>query len=452
MAPIILTLAAPGAVGGHDDDGGPGPGPSAASSTAAAASPGRWGRREWVLAFLAVATAIGLLRFGYKFLEARLRDPSTPALPALVDELTAALAAGLLFAAAVPLIVGHPLTRGGWARRLPGYLAGTIAFSLAHTGLNAVSRWSLYPLLGLGAYDYGSPALRIPMELANDVVFFGLFVGLVHGFLWYRGLKDREVGAARLEAALDRARVANLRDRLHPHFLFNTLNAISSEMYRDVEAADRMISRLSDLLRAALESGHEQETTLDGELALLDAYLEIVRLRFGERLDTRIEVEDAARDALVPVLLLQPLVENAVEHAVAERAGPAEIVVRARVVESGRSVPGGERERGDPAGQVLRIEVLDDGPGLVGDPSEALRAGIGLSTTAARLRHLHGDAAALSIENRAPTGVRVAVTLPFRAAAPAQADVGAGPAPPASTEAPTRPDPDPRPDGASTRA
>ncbi|MFW6202423.1 MAG: sensor histidine kinase, partial [Gemmatimonadota bacterium] len=255
----------------------------AAATPRADRAPVRWGRREWALAFLAVSTAIGVLRFAYKFLEARLRDPMTPALPPLVDEMTAAWAAGLLFAAAVPFIVRHPLDRERWARRLPGYLAGTIAFSLAHTGLNAVSRMSLYPLLGLGAYDYGSPALRVPMELGNDIVFFWVFVGLAHGFLWYRDLKDREVRAARLESALSRAQVANLRDRLHPHFLFNTLNAISSEMYRDVEAADRMISRLSDLLRTALESDREQETTLDRELALLDAYLEVVRPRFGER-------------------------------------------------------------------------------------------------------------------------------------------------------------------------
>ncbi|HEX7090854.1 MAG TPA: histidine kinase [Longimicrobiales bacterium] len=390
--------------------------------------------RFWALVILAGSTAVGLLRFAYKYLEMVIARGSAQALPPLIDELTAAWGGALLFCATIPALTRFPLTRERWLRRLPLYLALAAAVSVAHTIWNAVSRTTLYPLFGLGAYDYGSMVLRIPMETANQVIYYATFVGLVHGFLWYRGLKDREIRAARLEAELGRAQLANLRERLHPHFLFNTLNAISSEMYRDIEAADRMISRLSDLLRAALDAGPEQETTLAGELELLGIYLEIMRVRHGERLCTRVEVDDDARAARIPVLLLQPLVENAIAHGVAERPGRGEVVVTARVVGADGSaaagpaaVPGPGRGEGEGEGRtangpVLRIEVLDDGPGLDCTPEDALRAGVGLSTTEARLRCLYGEAASLTIANRTDRGgTRVTITLPYRPADPAMA-------------------------------
>src|SRR5690606_27460092 len=384
----------------------------------------RSARRFWVLAALAISTAVGLLRTAYKYLELVIARGDAPLLPPLIDELTAAWAGALVFCATIPALTRFPLTRERWLRRLPLYLALAVTVCVAHTILNALSRTTLYPLLGLGTYDYGSMVLRIPMEMGNQIIYYATFVGLVHGFLWYRGLKDREIRAARLEAELGRAQVANLRERLHPHFLFNTLNAVSAEMYRDVEAADRMISRLSDLLRAALDAGPDQETSLARELELLEIYLEIMRVRHGERLVTRIGVADDARGARVPVLLLQPLVENAIAHGVAERPGQGEVVVTARVGGADASVAAGRAAAPGVGGggALLRIEVLDDGPGLDRAPEDALRAGVGLSTTEARLRHLYGEAASLTIANRADrSGARVAITLPYRPADPAMA-------------------------------
>lgn len=160
------------------------PGSGAGSVSGSESAAALWGPRRWALAFLAGSTVIGLLRFGYKFLEERIGDPNEPILPTLIDEMTAAWGGGLLFALAVPVIIRFPLTRESWPRRLPAYAAITLVVSLAHTGLNAAGRSALYSFFGLGAYDYGSMALRIPMELGNDIVFFWLFVGLVHGFLW----------------------------------------------------------------------------------------------------------------------------------------------------------------------------------------------------------------------------------------------------------------------------
>ena len=385
-------------------------------------------RRFWALVMVGSATVIGLLRFAYKYLEMVIARGSAPLLPPLIDEITAAWGGALLFAATVPALVRYPLTRERWLRRLPLYLALAVAVCVAHTLLIALTRETLYPLFGLGAYDYGSILLRIPMETGNQIIYYATFVGLVHGFLWYRGLKDREIRAARLEAELGRAQVANLRERLHPQFLFNTLNAISSEMYRDVEAADHMISRLSDLLRAALDAGPGQETSLARELELLEIYLEIMRVRHGERLRTRVEVDDDARAARVPVLLLQPLVENAIAHGVAERPGQGQVVVTARVVGADGPAAAGSTAAPGPGGgeggggALLCVEVLDDGPGLDRAPEDALRAGVGLSTTEARLHHLYGDAASLTIANRTDGGgTRVAITLPYRLADPAMA-------------------------------
>src|SRR6185436_401464 len=174
--------------------------------------------------------------------------------------------------------------------------------------------------------------------------------------------------AMRLESQLSRAQLDALKMQLNPHFLFKTLNSISSLMYTDVDAADAMLARLSEFLRMTLELPPEQEIALEDELDFVRRYLEIERIRFEERLHVDIDMERGTEQVLVPSLALQPLVENAIHHGVARHAGSGSIEIRAR------------RDDG-----FLRLTVRNDGT------CESVREGIGLQNTRARLRSLYGE-------------------------------------------------------------
>jgi LytS/YehU family sensor histidine kinase len=184
--------------------------------------------------------------------------------------------------------------------------------------------------------------------------------------------------------------------QLHPHFLFNTLNAIAALMHKDVRLADRMIARLGDLLRAALEDPGTQEVTLRRELAFLTPYLEIEQTRLGPRLDLHTDIPADLLDARLPYMLLQPLVENAIRHGIAPRPGPGRLEVQARR-----------------AGGRLVLEVRDDGVGL---PAAGVTEGIGLSNTRARLRGLYGESGKLALRGGPRGGLTVTITMPYCAA------------------------------------
>lgn len=229
----------------------------------------------------------------------------------------------------------------------------------------------------------------------SNLIFYWLLVGVGHGLNFYRRYRQREANAARLEARLARAELHLLKSQLHPHFLFNTLQAISTLMHRDARAADRMLSRLSGLLRVALEYTGTQEVSLEEELAFIEPYVEIERARLGERLSFELDVHANVLDARVPHMILQPLVENAIRHAVAPRLSPGSIRVSAR----------GRRN-------MLDLEVSDDGPGI--PPGRVLNGGRGLTITRARLEQLYGSEYTFDTRNAPGGGFRVSITIPFR--------------------------------------
>jgi LytS/YehU family sensor histidine kinase len=272
-------------------------------------------------------------------------------------------------------------------------------FVLLHVAGMVGMRKGIYALAG-ARYVFGDLGLELPYEALKDVATFWILVGLAVGFDYYRRYRDRDVRAAQLESQLTAARLRYLRHQLHPHFLFNTLNTISAVMHEDVRAADTMLSRLSDLLRLATRHAEDQEVRLQEELDALDVYLEIMRVRMGDRLRSAVDVAPDTRDALVPFLVLQPLVENAVKHGIAARPEGGWLGVRAY------------RRNG-----MLRLEVEDDGPG-VANPPGALSAGFGLGGTAERLQHLYGTAARPVLERSARGGLRVTIDIPWRLAAP----------------------------------
>lgn len=202
-----------------------------------------------------------------------------------------------------------------------------------------------------------------------------------------------------LQGLLVQAELQNLKSQLHPHFLFNTLHTISVLIRQDAEAANRVLLKLSELLRISLDQTRTDQIPLQQELDFLEAYLSIERTRFEERLTTRIDADGVSRAALVPTFLLQPLVENAVRHGIAPRAAGGSLNITARRI-----------------GDALALTVEDNGAGLAADYLERRARGCGLRNTESRLRAIFGEAASLKVEARPAGGVSVHITVPYRQA------------------------------------
>jgi LytS/YehU family sensor histidine kinase len=230
--------------------------------------------------------------------------------------------------------------------------------------------------------------------VALKALMYSLLLGVGYAIVYARQLHERELREAQLETELLSAHLNVLKMQLQPHFLFNTLNSISSLMYADVGAADRMVARLADFLRQTLRTIDTQEVTLQEEMNFLTLYLDIERTRLRDRLEICLDVDEGARVALVPHLILQPLVENAIRHAIAPRVEGGSVTILAK-------------RQGD----RLRLVVRDDGPGLEGDPNTT---GLGLRNTRQRLQHLYPGTHRFSIGNGPDGGAEVEVELPYK--------------------------------------
>jgi sensor histidine kinase YesM len=271
------------------------------------------------------------------------------------------------------------------------HILGSVLFSLAYMVLRA----------GVGSWQSGArfgevfEMLLVKTSQSLNLLFYWVIVAVTQAFDYYRKYRERELHAAELEKHLVQAKLQALQMQLNPHFLFNALHSISSLMHKDVEAADRMIMRLSDLLRAALSGAETQEVSLRKELELLQLYLGIEQIRFGDRLSVQLDVAEDALDAQVPNLILQPLVENAIRHGIEPRAKPGRIELHA------------SRQAG-----ALSLAVCDNGKGL--PDTKPAREGVGLSNTRERLRELYGEAHRFELRQGAEGGLRVEMTIPFR--------------------------------------
>ncbi len=231
--------------------------------------------------------------------------------------------------------------------------------------------------------------------LSLIMYWFVVFANL--GWVYYRRYREREVQTAQLQRELVEARLEALRMQLNPHFLFNTLHTVSALIHEKPDVADRMVARLSELLRLSLDQSKPQEVPLSEELDFLDRYLDIEQTRFADRLKVEKQVEAGVQDALVPYLILQPLVENAIRHGIEPREDLGHLTIRAR------------RSDG-----MLELRVSDNGAGLAADGAAPAREGIGLSNTRSRLRHLYGDNFKLELVNGTGGGLEARLDLPYR--------------------------------------
>jgi signal transduction histidine kinase len=364
---------------------------------------------------LLVATGLGLLSTALAWEFTRLTGKTSPPVSTLAALNFAWWYVWALMAPSVVWLAQHVrVERGGLIRALATHVPAVVAFSFTHTAAMEGVHWWLARAHG-ESYAWWSHVQRSAvLYLDWEMMTYWAIVGLSHALLYYRESRARAIRAARLQTALVEARLASLQQQLHPHFLFNTLHSISALMHKDVAAADRMLVRLSNLLRITLEHLGQPEVPLEAELGALATYLEIEQTRFADRLEIRYDVQPDTLDTRVPSLLLQPLVENSIKHGVARKAGPGHIAISAR------------RD-----GDMLRLEVRDDGVGLAEDTLTALQKGIGLSTTRARLQHLFGADYRFEF-HRLPQGLAVVVAVPWRTGmgAPARPAPGPEPEPP----------------------
>ena len=353
--------------------------------------------RRLFLASLAFWTAVGLVFAGQFALMQLGSDRRMPLHQLVVGELVSWIPCALL----TPAIVAAALRVRAAGLSLPRvllfHLIGAALFVLAGGALMGTVEnllpWTR-PETALAAA--GSGILRY---LGPDLLIYCQVVAATEAFAHAWESRRRGIAAATYARQLAEARLHVLSAQLQPHFLFNTLHAISALVYEDPARAERLLARLSEMLRLTLRSGTRVETTLEEELALLRRYAEIQEARYGERLRVAFEVEPGVRGAMVPRLILQPLVENAIRHGITRRITPGRVDVRAW--------EGGGR---------LHLAVCDDGVGL----PASLREGVGLGITRARLRQLYGTEQRVDLRSPPGGGAVCALSIPLRLAQPAE--------------------------------
>lgn len=354
-------------------------------------------KRPWLKVLIAFAfwTLIGLAFAGQLYLsKSKVGDP-VPWSFAVGRALGDWYVFALLSIPALWLGRRFSLGDSRWGLNLLTHLAASALFSVAWMSLRAA--WEVWlTRSGENPVAFGDAFNRaLVTTFFYNLLIYWVIITVGYAFDYYRKFNEREVRAAELEKRLTEARLQALQMQLNPHFLFNTLHAISSLMHQDVDAADRMLVKLSDLLRRALDTTDTQEVTLREELEFLRNYAAIEQTRFGDRLKIEMNIPPDTLDALVPNLMLQPLLENAIRHGIEPHARPGVIEINA------------QRE-----GERLRIAVRDNGGGLNGSVVE----GIGLSNTRARLKQLYGTRQSFELANADGGGALVTACLPFHTA------------------------------------
>jgi two-component system LytT family sensor kinase len=283
-------------------------------------------------------------------------------------------------------------------RNLLLYFPALISFAGIHQVIHLAVLWSISP-----RWRQRFPAL---IDCYRAYFGFGFYIDLiialliviaVHALLYYQNFRASELAQSSLKTQLAQAQLRALKMQLHPHFLFNTLHSISSLVLEDPPKANSMIARLGDFLRLTLENSNQQLVSLKEETEFLRCYLEIEQVRFGDRLTVAVELEPQTLSVQVPHLILQPVVENAIQHAIAPRAARGHINIEAKRFNN-----------------LLRLEVRDNGAGIALNEGLVRTEGVGLSNVRARLHQIYGSDFRFELVNSKDGGLTVVMEIPFR--------------------------------------
>jgi len=283
-------------------------------------------------------------------------------------------------------------------RNLLLYFPALISFAGIHQVIHLAVLWSITP-----RWRRQFPAL---IDCYRAYFGFGFYIDLIialliviaaHALLYYQNFRASELTQSSLKTQLAQAQLRALKMQLHPHFLFNTLHSISSLVLEDPPKANSMIAQLGDFLRLTLENSNQQLVSLKEETEFLSCYLEIEQVRFGDRLTVALELEPQTLSVQVPHLILQPVVENAIQHAIAPRTARGHINIEAKRLNN-----------------LLRLEVRDDGPGIASNDALLGTEGVGLSNVRARLHQIYGSNFRFELMNARNGGLTVVMEIPFR--------------------------------------
>ncbi|HEX2866277.1 MAG TPA: histidine kinase [Ignavibacteriales bacterium] len=288
----------------------------------------------------------------------------------------------------------YPVVKGKVFQRLLIHFLVSVSFGITHTTLMYYTRKYLWPVLGYRQFDYGILLYRYLMEYFKQALVYSLAYML---YRWVKNLweaRQQELRTIQLQEQLTKARLEALQMQLNPHFLFNTLNLISSKMYDDVSVADRLISKLSELLRITLSSATRNIHSLEEELNVLRLYFNIMQERFSEKLKVEINISEDTLSCRVPNLILQPLVENSMKYSMENLK---ESIVKVSSLRADGSL-------------VLTVE--DNGRGIDQNPGQ-LNRGIGLSNTVERLENIYGNRYDFHLENLPSGGLKARITIPY---------------------------------------
>ena len=283
-------------------------------------------------------------------------------------------------------------------RNLLLYFPAVISFAGIHQTIHLAVLWSITP-----RWRQQFPALincyrsYFAFGFYIDLIIASLIVVAVHAILYYQNFRASELAQSSLKTQLAQAQLRALKMQLHPHFLFNTLHSISSLVLEDPQKANSMIARLGDFLRLTLENSNQQLVSLKEEAEFVRCYLEIEQVRFGDRLTVAFELEPQTLSAQVPHLILQPVVENAIQHAIAPRATRGHIKIAAKRLNSS-----------------LRLEVRDNGPGITSNSDLPGTERVGLSNVRARLHQIYGSDFRFELMNAGGEGLTVVMEIPFQ--------------------------------------
>ncbi len=308
-----------------------------------------------------------------------------------------------LWAAIWPLILTlgrrYPLGRQNWQRNILIHLPAGVVLATTHIAAFGFAYWLLGgPLTATFSSITDIFKFFYYRFLLDEIQIYWICLIVISAHDYYRKYREEELKGAELRTQLALAQLQALKMQLHPHFLFNTLNAISELVYKSPETAEHMITQLSDMLRLSLDKIGVQEVSLKQELDFLDKYLKIEQTRFQERLRVEMKIDPGALDSLVPNMILQPLVENAVRYGIAPRATGGLIEIRAARADG-----------------MLHLDVCDDGRGLPAENSQGLRkSGVGLANTRARLERLYGTSHRFELNNSPGHGLTVSLAIPYR--------------------------------------
>jgi len=297
------------------------------------------------------------------------------------------------------LLTRFPLERGSWKRSMLVHALVGFSFPLIHGIIDAFVNAAIYWSYGL-SFSFGhSISAHITYEYFQMVIIYWLVVSVLTGIRYYQQFRERELRAAQLESQLSQAQLQALRMQLNPHYLFNSLNAVSALVEDEPKKARELLANLGDLLRTSLEGEQDNFVPLENELRFIRSYLDVERVRLGERLHVEFEIDPKTETALVPNLILQPLVENAIRHGIAPHVENGDVRILAEL-----------------EGDRLILSIFDNGKGIevFNGNGQMYEEGVGIRNTRERLKVIYGERASFQLNSLESGWTESRVTLPLQ--------------------------------------